>query len=339
MEETLGKRIAFHRKRLGLTQDALAEQLGVTAQAVSKWENDQSCPDITMLPKLAEVFDVTTDELLGIPRKDVHLAQIIPEDAQQDTPEPDDGPASGGRQSFRSDAAKRRSLCMALWLLLSGLVAFFNSLHQVHLSIWDCMIASGIFVFGLSGLLRRFSVFRLVCIAAGCYFMVHIITDTSLGGIDWRNVFAIGLALLGLSLLVDTILGRKKELPMGHELDGAAKNYCTYDGTRFTCATCFGEGERLIQLPLLTGGSGEVTFGQLYIDLSGCGKIADGCTIDLRCSFGSLEIRIPGNYRVKAASSSAFGTVEEKGAADPAAGATIYLNCKAQFGEITVRHI
>ena len=42
MEETLGKRIAFHRKRLGLTQDALAEQLGVTAQAVSKWENEVS---------------------------------------------------------------------------------------------------------------------------------------------------------------------------------------------------------------------------------------------------------------------------------------------------------
>ena len=44
MEETLGARITFHRKRLGMTQDKLAEQLGVTAQAVSKWENDQSCP-------------------------------------------------------------------------------------------------------------------------------------------------------------------------------------------------------------------------------------------------------------------------------------------------------
>ena len=50
MEETMGKRIAACRKQLGLTQDALAEQLGVTAQDVSKWENDQSCPDITMIP-------------------------------------------------------------------------------------------------------------------------------------------------------------------------------------------------------------------------------------------------------------------------------------------------
>ena len=42
MEETLGKRIAAYRKALGLTQDALAEQLGITAQAVSKWENGVS---------------------------------------------------------------------------------------------------------------------------------------------------------------------------------------------------------------------------------------------------------------------------------------------------------
>lgn len=70
MEQTLGKRIVAHRKRLGLTQDQLAEQLGVTAQAVSKWENDQSCPDITMLPKLAEIFGITTDELLGLEKKE-----------------------------------------------------------------------------------------------------------------------------------------------------------------------------------------------------------------------------------------------------------------------------
>ena len=65
MEQTLGKRIMENRKRLGWTQDRLAEQMGVFAQAVSKWENDLSCPDITLLPQLARLFDVTTDELLG----------------------------------------------------------------------------------------------------------------------------------------------------------------------------------------------------------------------------------------------------------------------------------
>ena len=80
MEQTLGKRIVSNRKRLGLTQDQLAERLGVTAQAVSKWENDQSCPDITTLPRLAEIFGITTDELLGIRSRaeaPVHQAEVV----------------------------------------------------------------------------------------------------------------------------------------------------------------------------------------------------------------------------------------------------------------------
>ena len=80
-EETLGSRIAAHRKRLGLTQDALAEQLGITAQAVSKWEKDLSCPDISMLPRLAEIFQVTTDSLLGMPEK----AEIVPAPPKQNS--------------------------------------------------------------------------------------------------------------------------------------------------------------------------------------------------------------------------------------------------------------
>ena len=80
MEETLGKRIVQHRKDMGLTQDQLAERLGVTAQAVSKWENDQSCPDINMLPKLAELFGTTTDALLG--REPVHEGKIVTDQEQ-----------------------------------------------------------------------------------------------------------------------------------------------------------------------------------------------------------------------------------------------------------------
>ena len=80
MEQTLGKRIVRHRKQLGLTQDQLAEKLGVTAQAVSKWGNDQSCPDITMLPKLAAIFGTTTDALLGNePIRPVYQGEVVEE--------------------------------------------------------------------------------------------------------------------------------------------------------------------------------------------------------------------------------------------------------------------
>ncbi len=64
MEMTIGKRIAQYRRRKGLTQEDLANALGVSPQAVSKWENDQTCPDISLLPRLAKLLDVTTDTLL-----------------------------------------------------------------------------------------------------------------------------------------------------------------------------------------------------------------------------------------------------------------------------------
>ena len=65
MEETIGKRIAARRKEKGYTQEEIAERLGITAQAVSKWENDTSCPDISLLPALAEMLGTTVDALLS----------------------------------------------------------------------------------------------------------------------------------------------------------------------------------------------------------------------------------------------------------------------------------
>lgn len=64
MMEALGRRIARLRREKELKQEELATQLGISSQAVSKWENDQTCPDITALPALAEILGVTVDELL-----------------------------------------------------------------------------------------------------------------------------------------------------------------------------------------------------------------------------------------------------------------------------------
>ena len=61
----LGNKISELRKRKNVTQEELAADLGVTAAAVSKWENGYTLPDIYMLCALADFFAVTTDELLG----------------------------------------------------------------------------------------------------------------------------------------------------------------------------------------------------------------------------------------------------------------------------------
>ncbi len=57
--------ISFYRKKQGLTQEELAKKLGVTNQSVSKWESAQCCPDIGLLPKLADIFEISIDELFG----------------------------------------------------------------------------------------------------------------------------------------------------------------------------------------------------------------------------------------------------------------------------------
>ena len=81
---TFSEIIAAYRKDLGLTQEGLAGQLGVTNQAVSKWESGQSCPDIALLPKIADLFGITLDELFGreAPKAEPATAQL---------PWPDDG--------------------------------------------------------------------------------------------------------------------------------------------------------------------------------------------------------------------------------------------------------
>ena len=61
----LGKTILELRKAKNVTQEDMAAELGVTAAAVSKWENDYTLPDILMLCAIADYFQVTTDELLG----------------------------------------------------------------------------------------------------------------------------------------------------------------------------------------------------------------------------------------------------------------------------------
>ena len=77
MKKTLGMMIAELRKEKGMTQLELAEKMGVTDKAVSKWERDLSCPDINSLPNLAEILGVSVDELMQIKKEAENPSQSV----------------------------------------------------------------------------------------------------------------------------------------------------------------------------------------------------------------------------------------------------------------------
>lgn len=74
---TIGEKLAQLRKMKGFTQDEVAEKLGVTPQAVSKWENDASCPDILTLPLIADLYETTVDDILR--HESNPIVTVVPE--------------------------------------------------------------------------------------------------------------------------------------------------------------------------------------------------------------------------------------------------------------------
>lgn len=76
---SIGKNIAKYRKAKGLTQEELGEKLGVTNQAVSKWESEISMPDVMLLPEIAAALHITLDHLYGI-AKDTESISVSADD-------------------------------------------------------------------------------------------------------------------------------------------------------------------------------------------------------------------------------------------------------------------
>lgn len=75
----LGENLKRNRLKKELTQEQLADILGVSAQAVSRWENGTTYPDITLLPTIACYFEITLDELMGMDdfKSEEHLKELL----------------------------------------------------------------------------------------------------------------------------------------------------------------------------------------------------------------------------------------------------------------------
>jgi signal peptidase I len=136
--KNLSQQLLALRKAKGLTQEALANQLGITCQAISKWENGQSCPDIALLPQLADIYGISIDELFGQEAK-AAAPMAIPTQPEPNAvptfPSNGERPMPGG-QVLQGTVPRRRSV---MALLLAGL------LFILPLALLFC----GAFLFGM----------------------------------------------------------------------------------------------------------------------------------------------------------------------------------------------
>lgn len=335
MEQTLGKRISHHRKRLGLTQDQLAEQLGVTAQAVSKWENDLSCPDIATLPRLAAIFGITTDALLGAPdREPVHQAEVVEEAEHQGIHIHKDN------WELTLDSGRRWSVTFAVLVLAVGLQLLASRILDAGLTFWDILWPSSLLCYGIFGLWKRFSFLATGSLLFGGWFLLEkwdLLPFRLAGDV----LLPVIIVIFGLSLLIDAL---KKPRRSGrhlhiHNKGNEDRRDYRADGTGFTYSASFGETTQPVELPTLSQGSISTSFGEYTLDLTPVQKLADPGRIDASCSFGELTLLIPRRFALDPITSTAFAEINFQGTPDPHPQGVLHLKVSASFGEITVKYV
>ncbi|MBE6959076.1 MAG: helix-turn-helix transcriptional regulator [Ruminococcaceae bacterium] len=339
MEQTLGKRIAENRKKLKLTQDQLAEQLGVTAQAVSKWENDQSCPDIATLPRLAEIFGISIDALLGHNSQEtVHQGEIVEDEEDH---EKDGIHVNKGKWEFHWDSGRRGALAMAFWVLLVGGLLLASRLLSWDVGFWDILWPTFLLIFGLDGLFRKFTLFRSCMVLFGGYYLVSNLGLWSLD-IGDELVWPIIIVMFGLSLLFDALKKPKKHQFHIHrhgDISGKTDSHHHEEGEHFDTSLSFGENSHIVDLDRVSSGNATVSFGELKIDLTQCEEIADGCRLDVKCSFAQMILLVPKHCRVISNVRASMGAVEFDGQPDADAETTIYVDGHVSFGDLSIRYI
>ena len=106
----------------------------------------------------------------------------------------------------------------------------------------------------------------------------------------------------------------------------------------FECDLSFGERSYRVDVPELSGGEANVSFGELTVDLRSIGSVSDDCHIEANCSFGALNLLVPPRFAVRSDNSTAFASVNFIGHPDSDPEGLIHLDANASFGEIVVRY-
>ena len=329
-QETLGRRIAALRKARGWTQEQLAEKIGISPQAVSKWENDLSCPDISTLPLLADLFGVSTDELLGVRPADPHVV-VLDQDKEH------------GKGDFHWEwkAGGHSAVAVSVTAILVGITLLWRELDPARFpaetGAWQLVWPILVFGFGLAVLLGRRSAVRIgfgsVLMLYGGYQFLYTLCGMPENWlkISWYAALLV-LAIISLSVsLYRKITGKKK--PRAGKTPTLE---CDTQNGRFRVDASFGSETITAPAGPLTGADIDTSFGDYTIDMTHTAFEANA-VIKADVCFGNVTLLLPAGITVIENKDLSFGACSVHGTA-PGTGTTVYLTGDVSFGNLDIRY-
>ena len=329
-QQSMGRRIMQLRKEKGYTQEQLAEMMGVSAQAVSKWENDVSCPDISILPQLAEKLGVSTDELLGV--KPIEPKVVIV-DAQKNNK---DGDGSFSVSWDGGKNVKKDGVWFAVLVIVLGLAFLIQRLGLVSFGIWGIVWPAVIIGLGVSWMIKRFSFFAVAVAGLGVYFLLFnlgLISIVLTWGIIWPSL----LVLLGLTILYETLIPHKNKWCGVHFAGDKDKRSQYREENGFVNYECsFSEENRKVAVEDFLGGDIEISFGKSELDLTNVKRVNQNARLDVDVSFATFDLIVPKTMRVFLKSDKSFGSILMNG--EPNTDAQLALNVEGDvsFGTMNI---
>ncbi len=355
-KETLGKRIAALRKEKGLTQEQLAEKVGVSAQAVSKWENDISCPDITLLPLLADLFDVSVDELLGVKPVEPHVI-ILDKD---ETPDDD----KKGKGSFTWEWNKHRD--NAKWTTIAFcigaiLICMFFILHSIPgmelfpyienseltLKGWNYVWPLMVFTAGLMGLRSNIPISVTLMAFGGYEFVRRVLLGyqvANLPTVPWYVIVLIFAVIALLSVIFGNLFVRFRKHQVVtktgiHNHSRSSKMEYYDDNDYLKADMSFGNSTVYYDRDTLIGGDIDSSFGDYTVDLTRVVTFAQNCLLKVDASFGNITILLPRSVQMVKSSDTSFAAFTVTGDPNPDATQTIIIRADVSFGSVQVKYL